>query len=267
MDGASSHAPRRRLLLLGGVLLIFVAGIVYIATTSSEIKHEVAADVFEDHELKEEELHIVVQEEAGVLEGNRTNISQNKSTSSTMLRTSGVIEHGSDNKTVISRPVVAISAASEDYETRKNNSSAEDLVLESSNITSSSSTDIDVDCLSVRGEFGEWVRDTATAARFQYMPIAGFRQRLHNKKQNALEKTNPGNFTPTVMEQTVYSWNETRYQQCQLKLLMPDDFCKVLQELKIQNLFFVGDSMTQAMYFSFIGLFFREKTPPRPWAT
>jgi len=101
-----------------------------------------------------------------------------------------------------------------------------------------------VDCQKVRGEHGEWEEDLVMASKTQYLPVMGFRQRMFQRRYGS----------NATMPQTTFAWRETRYPQCALELMTREGFCAVLERLKIANVFFVGDSMTQAMYFSMMGL-------------
>ena len=112
---------------------------------------------------------------------------------------------------------------------------------------------VPVDCMKVRGEYGEWVQDYEYAAQVQYTPLLGFRQRQWDRKHK--QKFANNEFLP----QTTYAWNETKYPQCQIQVMTKNGFCSILNALNITNVYMAGDSMMHEMWMSFIGILGLEK--------
>ena len=108
----------------------------------------------------------------------------------------------------------------------------------------------DVDCMNVRGKYGEWVENYDYAAQVQYTPLVGFRQELWNRNNPPQKQGNRTMFLP----QAVHAWRETRYPQCQIQVMTKDGLCSILETLNIRNVYMAGDSMMHEMWMSFIGI-------------
>eukprot|EP00978_Attheya_sp_CCMP212_P048575 scaffold544683_cov67-Attheya_sp.AAC.1 len=122
------------------------------------------------------------------------------------------------------------------------------LVGEEATTTATTTKEVVPNCLEVRGSSGKWIHDLSYATEAQYNST------LDEQAGDASRRFKPSSGTVPYLPASTYRWQDT-FESCQTALFTRDGICKVLHQLNITRVFFVGDSLSFMMVQSFWKLF------------
>ena len=104
-------------------------------------------------------------------------------------------------------------------------------------------------CRHIRGRFGQWKQDMKFASKLQY------KTPLKQSKYGNAEiqfQTKRTKDSPPFRRSTTFKWETPKqFPFCSFEDLMTkDNFCNVLESLKVTRVFILGDSLQQSLFYS-----------------